>query len=270
MPQPTTIPRTLADLNVGMIQRIRDALAEEVVVEHPPGISMGQLFDDNPRLIHCIQHGRLFSWLLVASVLTTEAIRAGGGRRTPLGVAHRVFDRIPLALPMLNRFIPNAGILGFEELVESFGRGPFTDLAVSPEGDNCNFGNGVDVEPFRSPRFVELALRCDAPLLLIVHNGTASWGHELKLSEGNSALRLLPYGVGERAIERGHVVLPLVRRTPRFELKYALYHPTLRADELSEDPDERREQLWVEAHAVRQTMQRMVDSMKRSSGDRQS
>jgi len=256
-----TAPKPLNSVNVGLLRGVRDLLVRDLeLVGDPP---IGDAFRAYPRVLHVFQHGRLMSWIPVAAAMAVHCVEEGAGDRVPFRVSHDVFGWLPGAQQLLDRFLPNSAPLTFDSIVKGMQAGHFSDLLVSPEGDNCNFGDGRGVAQFRSPRFVEIALRCEVPMLLITHIGTEHWGIQVPIPEQYRHLtRYLGYGLQKRVEEHGHIVLPLIRRCPRVAVKWELYWPELELAELSDDATERRAQLWVEAERVRARMQAMVGELR--------
>lgn len=224
-----------------------------------------QVIAENPQLIHIIKHGRLLSWVFSEHVKILLMCQHGGDDRIPRGVVHRLVYKIPLLdriPPYVNSFKPES----WEEIVTDIRAGRFNDIGILPEGDYCNFGDGVDMQPFRSYRFVEIALQAGCPLLLNVHIGTEAWGANIPL--GPFAQRVAKQvSFLRRGIERFGGDLPLsVQLWPSrpidFRLKMQLYHPSICYADLSADPLQRREQLAREGEAIRSAMQIMLDQLK--------
>jgi hypothetical protein len=252
---------TIGQLNIPFLRRIESLFAEEVKVTSTPLIA--DFFAENPRSIVVCQHGRLMAWILFGSSAALYCHDNGGADRIPFAVSHRVFDNFPPARRLLDHILPNAGSLGVEELVSAFTAGYFSELVLSPEGDNCNFGDGMTITDFRSPRFIELAIRADAPLILMTHTGTENWGQRINVPQRVRPLcKLLPYSLYDRIEEHGHIIFPLIRRASQVKIHLQSYSLELQREELSTDPAQRQEQLWQEAHRVRRAMQTQLDTMR--------
>ena len=134
-----------------------------------------------------------------------------------------------------------------------------------PEGENCNFGNGFEVQPFLSSGFIEIALRAGVPVLIAANQGTEVWAKVFELGENVNSplLSLLPSRWRERIANTGIVSVtnPLQGRVSPLRLSFALYEPSLSLEDLAEDKMERRAQLQIEGAEVRRRMQTMVSRM---------
>jgi hypothetical protein len=159
----------------------------------------------------------------------------------------------------------NEKLLTFEELVERFQSIDRGDLVVFPEGSNCFFGPPEEIQEFRSPRFMELAIRTRTPLLTVVHRGSESWGLKLKVSADQYEQMVEHWKLpefaqkflGDRLKRSGLLVLPwLPKPMPRFAMLADLYRP--RELELSNDVEIRRLQVAEEAERVRAHMREQL------------
>lgn len=216
-----------------------------------------------PRLMVVLNHATPLSWIPAISLLAPEAARQGGGDRTPMGVVDKFFYSNPLTQPIAEYMTQSKEPLGFEELLTHFQVEERRDLVIFPEGARTFFGDLTQIQPFRSPRFVELAIRTQAPILLAIHRGSETWNLDVPLPREWGAL-LMPFSrfFGQGLLEAGALNLPiLLKKIPHFRMKLHLYKPQLQADQLSSDEAERRSQLEAEAQSIRKIMQEMYDSL---------
>lgn len=215
------------------------------------------------KVITIMNHSTPLSWLPAACVMAEQFCRAGGGSRVPIAVMHKFFFDFPLLKPLGKYFTQFNQVLSFDEVLKKFQANECTDLAIFPEGSNCFFGEGHVVQPFRSPRFVEIALRAKAPILLAAHHGSENWAKSLRIQrEKIPFMAYLPGWVNEKIERGGHFTLPLwPRPIEDFRMKCEIYEPELKLEDLSGHRRERLDQLWQEAERVRHRMQEMVDSL---------
>lgn len=217
----------------------------------------------NPKLIVALNHATAVSWLPAISFLTMKAVEHGGGERLSVGVMDKFLFSNPLTLPLAEYITQSKTHRGFDELLTEMKDREQMDLVLFPEGARVFFGSIAEIQPFRSPRFIELSVRAQAPLLLAVHRGSEEWNMNLALPQEWGSL-LLPFSrfFGEGLLSHGALNLPFrLRKIPRFSMATKLYTPALYESDLSGNPSERRNQLEEEAGRVREIMQEMWDSL---------
>lgn len=213
-----------------------------------------------PRLVIALNHSTPLSWLPAASALAVQALKCGGGHRIPRGIMDHWFYSTPLTRFIAQYFSQSEKPLKFDELLQEFKSSEHSDIVIFPEGANTFFCNSNEIEEFRSSRFVELAIRAKAPLLLVTHKGSENWSIPLKISADWASL-LLPYSsfFGPKLLQKQSINLPLIpQKIPQFKMNCELYWPELTLDELSEDSATLRTQISNEAGKVRVRMQSLL------------
>lgn len=227
-----------------------------------PGLA--EVLAAEPRLIVVLNHAAPLSWLPAVALLTANACSRGGGSRRPTGVFDKFFFAVPGLRVLAGLASQSDHALSFDELVDVFGRASGTDIVIFPEGSNCFFGPSSEMQPFRSPRFIELAVRTGAPLLLCAHRGSESWGVSVPVApEVASLSSLLPSFassfLSSRLKSSGTFTLPgLPRPLEHFEMLCELYRPTLSLADLSDDDDVLFDQIGAEALRVHAKMESML------------
>lgn len=216
-----------------------------------------------PRLVVVLNHGTPISWFPPICLLTEKAVEAGGGDRISRGVIDRFFYSNPLTRPIAEYVTQSSHPQSFDELLEQFSTVERTDLVIFPEGAMTFFGDINHIQPFRSPRFIEIAVRAQAPLLIAVHRGTEDWNMRLPLPlELIQTVSLFSKFFASKLQEESQVNLPLrLKKVPILKMRTKLYVPKLKTEDLAEDPAERRAQIQIEADDLRQLMQEMYDSL---------
>ena len=248
------------------LARIMDVWSKETVFHCEPGLE--EIFAEHPRLIAAVSHCTPLSWFPAIALLTAKSCASGGGERIPVGVMDRFFHSLPVMRELATFITQFDQPLGFNELAERFSGETPIDLVLFPEGSNCFFGSPDEIQEFRSPKFVELAVRAEAPLLLAVHTGSEAWAKSFAVPpEIMSSIDLLPPVVAGflkgRLEKSGRLTVPLFPAPlERFEMRCELYRPGLRKEELSEDATERLEQLRVEANKVREKMRDLLGTLR--------
>lgn len=212
-----------------------------------------------PRLIVVFSHSSPLSWIPAPCLLASHLLARGGGGRTPISVMDRFFYTLP-GLKQLAKYITQSETpLSFRELVHHFQRLETADLVVFPEGSNSFFGEPSQLQPFRSARFVEIAIRTNTPLLLAVHRGSEDWGKALQLNRRwFDFVPAFAQGlVGRRLRERAVLTVPLLpKRMSLFSMCCELYE--CETTTLADEPALRHQQIRDESDRIHVHMQAML------------
>lgn len=217
----------------------------------------------NPRLVVVINHSTPISWIPPICLLAEKATHAGGGERIPRGIIDKFFYTVPFLRTLAEYFTQSDSPQSFEDILESFQAAEKTDLVVFPEGAMTFFGDLRQIQPFRSPRFIEIAIRAKAPILVVVHRGTEEWNSLFPIpKEIAPYIGMVSSFFGKKAGEETFVNLPTnLKRIPKLSMITKLYLPQLYEADLSADPRERRRQIAAEADRVRDLMQDLFDEL---------
>jgi hypothetical protein len=269
----TDLPRFAKQLSFfePFLSQIMVLIAKSTRFRSRPGLA--EILEKNPRLVVVFNHSAPLSWLPAIALLTAHACARGGGARRPMGVMDRFFFSVPGLRAIAHQLTQSDRPLGFHELIAKF-RTSKTDIVIFPEGSNCFFGDPAEMQPFRSPRFVELAIRSATPILLCAHRGSESWARVVPVdSRWTDKLDFLPKlaadFLGARLKATGLLAIPtLPKPLDHFEMVCELYHPTLNESDLSPEPDVANEQIRQEAdlvHAKMESMLAEIDQSIRSS-----
>lgn len=231
-----------------------------------PGL--GRILEEHTRLVAIFSHSSPLSWIPSVSFLCIMAARSGHGDRVPIGVMDRFFYQVPFLKPIAEYITQSDRALSFDELVGHFENRERTDLVLFPEGSNCFFGDPHDMQLFRSPRFLEIAIRAGAPLLLNVHRGSEHWAVPMQFSSQiKGYMEYLPSVLGtslssflaSKAKNSGLLTLPLPPLPIRhFRMLTELYVPKLQVGDLAENAEERRLQIAHEAEEIRLRMMELL------------
>jgi hypothetical protein len=260
--------KTLRDYQP-VLSRLMNFMAHETRFRCRPGL--GSILSQNPQMVVAISHGSPLSWLPAASLLTAHACARGGSARRPMGVMDRFFFHVPGLKRIAHALTQAERPLNLFELAECVDSGDYTDIIVFPEGSNCFFGRPDTLQDFRSPRFIEIAVQHDLPILICVHRGSETWAKAIEVNpEVINQLDLLPkfiFDFFETRLRRtGIFTLPLwPSPMKKFEMLCELYQPELTKNDLSQDEMERRTQVRQEAQKVHDRMQSMLKELDDSS-----
>jgi hypothetical protein len=256
--------RKLADYEP-VISQVMRLCAKETRFECEPPLA--EVLAEYPQLMVAMMHATPLSWLPSISLLALETASRGGRQRSPMGVMDNFFFHLP-GLREVARYLSQSDKpLSYHELSARFRDAGDIDLVLFPEGSNCFFGPPDEIQEFRSPKFVELAIETETPLLLGVHTGSENWAKTLPIPQlWIDKLDLLPAFASsfleKRLRQSGLLTLPVLPLPmERFTMKCELYKPTLTKVQLATDLDERRSQIRAEALLVRDRMRAMLAAL---------
>lgn len=219
---------------------------------------------NHPKLVVAINHGPTIAPGIVNMALIDLFLKNGGADRTHIAVIWKYFYKVPVIRRMASYITQIDKAYTFDQFLKAFQQQQVNDLMVMPEGENCNFGNGIDIEPFLSPRFMEFAIRSNVPVLIAVHYGSQILQKSLPIHDQQMKyFKWLPQKDYLRLAETKRLSIPKLPKHQKASIWYSfkLYQPQITADQLSNDDKERDRQLWHEAETVRQLMQTMVGQM---------
>lgn len=227
--------------------------------------SLDRIFSEHPRLVVVFSHSSPLSWIPAPCLLTAHAVARGGGARRPIAVMDRFFYSVPILKQIATYISQSSKPLSFPELVHHFENLRTADLVVFPEGSNCFFGDPSELQPFRSLRFIEIAVRTKTPMLICVHRGSEEWGRTVALPEAILSLASKGRFFG-RLLESGRVTIPLLLKpVPHFQMLCELYEPSLQI--LPDDPEMARAALQAECEKIQAKMKAMLQEVDDDMAD---
>jgi hypothetical protein len=235
------------------MKALTESFAEETSFECDP--SLEEIFR-NPRLVTVVSHAAPLSWIPVMGFLGVQYNNHGGADRIPTAVADRWFYSNPFTQKIASFITQSDKPRSFDELVSDFIKQEKQDIVLMPEGANAFFGKVEEIREFRSAKFIELAVRAQAPLLVVVHKGSEGWSTQIPVPAMIGNL-IAPYAkfFGQKLKEEQSINLLLPpRKMKKFSMKCGLYIPKLYESDLAGSEFERRSQLEQEAAQVRNYM----------------
>lgn len=217
----------------------------------------------NPRLVVVLNHSTPISWVPPVCLLAEKICQAGGGDRIPRGIVDKFFFGIPFLRVVAEHLTQADHPQTFDEILAGFKNNEQTDMVVFPEGAMTFFGDVRKVQPFRSPKFLEIAIRAQAPILLAVHRGTEEWNTLLPIpKEVTPYIRMVSSFFGRKMDEEQFLNLPInLKKVAKFSMVTKLYVPELYESDLSGDANERKDQISKEADKIRTVMQDLFDEL---------
>jgi len=240
------------------------------------GFDWREQFASDQRALIVANHGPIVGPLVWVSALFPRIVDLGFGHFTYSAIAHPIIRNIPIFSRIVGYESKDGRRLRIDDYVELLEQGRLNILSVAPEGEYSMYGNGVDIQPFRSPRSLEIALRSGCRIVLLIGKGferwqrnvsiVAPWRKELvkRMALQIRFLDKLDDGALEAATQLS--ISTMIGRIPDFYVASELYDPTLTKEELSPDRATRDEQLRVEADRVRGEMIRMLDGLRARHG----
>ncbi len=240
------------------------------VSRHPSSDDLESILAQYPKLVVAMNHGPMAGPLAGSIAMMDQYSKSGGLQRKPVIIAWRGLYKMPLFKYIVRYMSQVKTPPNLDGFVKKLTEEGFTDVFVMPEGENCSYGNGLDIEPFLSPRFVELALKAGTPILIAVHTGSEAWSNIIPVSEKlDPVLKVLPEKTYQRLKETRQVnFAPVVFRSlPEIQVSFKLYKPQITLADL--DSPNARDLLQQESERVREIMQSCVDHMCKQQGELQ-
>ncbi len=222
------------------------------------------ILEQHPKLIIAVNHGSAAAPAPVLAGIVDNFLKHGGSNRKPIMIVWRTFYKVPLIRHLVKYISQVNEGLSAKEFLHKFQHEGFTDLFVLPEGENCMLDDNDHIAPFLSPKFIEFAVRGNAPVLVVAHEGTEKMSTPFEFEDSHMKLmKWLPTRHFD-ILKRTKVLnYPHFFETniDRIRLYYKLFEPSLSVEELREDQQELREQLTVESDKVHHLMSEMKSEL---------
>lgn len=236
------------------------------------GFPWEELFKTEKRALFVANHGPILGPLVWVMAVYPRIVDLGYGHLTYSAIAHPIIRNVPIFARMVGFEKRQGERLRTADYIELFKEGRLNILSVAPEGEYSLYGNGVDIQPFRSARSLEIALRADCHIILAVGKGFEQWQRNVSIEESwrKGLVKRIAAGVpfldklDEEALEEAKQlsVSGFFGRIRDFYVASELYEPELTAETLADDRETRDEQLRVEAERMRLQMVRMLEELK--------
>lgn len=205
------------------------------------------------RFVIALNHGPMHLPIVPVSAMGHVLLRHAGAALRLVGVFFRPFYYVPGLSAVIRHLTQLDEPATFDSLVDGFESDAWDGVVVMPDGANCVFTDPHDLPPFASPRFVELAARVDATILLFVHSGLEGYAQAVPMPEvlrRSWLLRRLPYGLGKAIAKTPLLALPSLS-AGRADMRFAvdLHRPSITSAELAAMATEER-RAWVAGEAA--------------------
>lgn len=218
-----------------------------------------------------LNHGPMigpFVWIIA---VLPRIVDMGYGHLMYSAIAHPIVRNVPFFARMVGFEKRGGKRLGVDDYVTLFNDNKLNLVSVTPEGEFSLYGNGVDMQPFRSPRGLEIALRAKTLIILMVGKGFESWQTNVPIDKPwqkrivRWIASKIPFldKLDEDALAQAKQlsISRVFGRISDFYVYSELYEPELKLEDLSEDLETRKKQLWKEAERMRQRMIAMLEEL---------
>jgi len=208
-------------------------------------------------VIAIASHGPGFSWLPLPA-LTGKVFIENGCEDIVVGMYPH---KIMLMIPGLKKYYKK--VLGtptevntVDDVVTLLKNNQIGLTGTAPEGANCLFSFDEYVAPFRSKGMIVAAIKADASICLIAHQGAESWNKTINLPFGWT----IPFTNGLKGI---HITMLPYKRIDNFIAICKRYKPSITSEQLNrKSKRESRLSLNVEIERIRAEMNLMTDEVK--------
>lgn len=131
---------------------------------------------------------------------------------------------------------------------------------TAPEGANCLLSFNEYVAPFRSKGMIAAAIKADAGICLLAHQGAEEWNIRVNLPFGLT----VPHTNGVRGV---NIALPPYKKIGRYKVLCRRYAPTITSADLADKTKkEARGLLTAEIEGIRAQLNSMTNEVKEMMG----
>lgn len=236
------------------------------------GLPWKEYFETYSKALIVVNHGPIIGPLAWVSALFPRIVDLGYGHFTYSAIAHPIIRNIPIFARMVGYEKRGGKRLRTADFIELFDSGRLNILSVAPEGEYSLYGNGVDIQPFRSYRSLEIALKADCRIVLAVAKGLEHWQRNVSIESGwrkrlvKALAMRIPFldKMDEQALDEARQlsISGMFGRIPDITVCSELYVPELTKEDLAQDRESRDEQLRIEGERMRREMIRMLEELK--------
>jgi hypothetical protein len=226
----------------------------------------------HPKLIVVLAHGGPLSFLAPLLALLRITMGADPGRHV-LGTFHPAWWRLPLFRSAARHLTGSVDHFTFQQLERAIGGTDRLDYYALPEAEKCWFGDPVEIKPFRMHGFIELSVRHQVPMVLVVHEGTERWHRALDVSGRlrplierlpESAFQAIEFNkeaVLSEIAQRHTINVPLPLARARLRVTAEVHRPLCFGTGLPDEWRERRRAVLEEGERIRARMQALRDAI---------
>jgi len=213
--------------------------------------------NDGRPVVAIASHGPGFAWIPLAALVGKFFVDNGHGDTIGGLFPHKALFLVP---GLKKYYRKNLGaptdIHTVDALVNLLESRNIGVTGTAPEGANCLFSFDEYVAPFRSKGMIAAAIKSNAAICLMAHQGAEGWNITLNLPFGWT----VPLTTGLRGV---NITLPPFKRISRYTVLCRHYQPSVTADDLNNRTKKQaRRLLNVEIEKIRAEMNAMTDEIK--------
>lgn len=234
------------------------------LVETAEIINGETLLPDNGRPVVAIaSHGPGFAWIPLAALVGKFFIDSGNANIIGGMYPHKALFLIPGLKKYYQKVLGTpTDVNTVDDIVDLLKNHEIGLTGTAPEGANCLLSFDEYVAPFRSKGMIAAAIKADASICLMAHQGAESWNIKINLPFGWT----VPLTTGLRGI---NVTLPPFKKISRYTVLCRRYQPSVTSDDLNNlTKRQARLLLHIEIEKIRAEMNLMTDEIKELSKKR--
>jgi hypothetical protein len=218
--------------------------------------------DKGRPLVIISAHGHLTATMPMMALVGKIYLDHGLGERIVTMYPHPAWYWLPGARRILDRGGALSNAWDVDALVDRLRKGQVHVTGTTPEALNCHFSYDEYVAPLRSGGMVAAAIRADAAVCLVAHQGGELWNLRLNLPFGLK----VPFTGGLRGV---NITLPPYRKIPYYGVSFKRYRPSISAAYLEKmTPRERQLAVRLELEKIRNQLILMTDQLKERMAER--
>ena len=212
---------------------------------------------DGRPVVAIASHGPNIAWLPLAALVGKYFIESGYGDIMGGFFPHKAVFLVPGFKKYYQRVLgAPTDVKTVDEFVDLLKDNALGLTGTAPEGANCLLAYNEYVAPFQSKGMIAAAIKADASMCLLVHQGAEAWNIRIKLPFGWT----VPLTNGLAGIN-----LPLLpyKKIDHYMVSCQRYQPGIRsADLVGKSQREVRLLMNIEVEKIRAEMNLMTDALK--------
>jgi|GEM_PF-2239103 len=212
---------------------------------------------DGRPVVAIVAHGPGVAWMPLVAVVGKFFIENGFGEIVGGLFPHKALFLIPGLKGYYRRTLGTpTDVNTVDDIVTLLKNKEIGLTGTAPEGANCLLSFDEYVAPFRSKGMIAAAIKADAGICLVAHQGAEEWSIRVNLPFGWT----MPFTNGIRG---GNIALPPYRKIENYIALCRRYEPSITSRDLEGvTKREARRLLNVEIEKIRAEMNRMTDAVR--------
>jgi len=216
---------------------------------------------DGRPVIAITSHGPGAAWIPLVALVGKFFIDNGYGDIVGGMYPHKALFLIPGLKNYYRRVLGTpTDINSVDDIVTLLRNNEIGLAGTAPEGANCLLSFRDYVAPFRSKGMIAAAIKADASICLMAHQGAEAWNIRVNLPFGLT----VPRSNGVRGI---NIALPPYKKLGRYMVLCRRYTPAITSADLAgKTKKEARRLLNIEIENIRMQLNLMTDEVKAMMG----